>query len=217
MNAPTLEAETAAVPTHQVTRGGMLVPDVTAFLAGLCIMTIELLAGNVAATYVGMSLHTWTSTIGAILAGMAIGNYVGGRLADRYPAGRTLAILFFASSAACALIYPVNAAIGQALDGFDVGPSRIAVHITVVFFLPGMLLGTMSPVIARMALDQGRASGRTVGSVFACNALGSIAGTFVAGFFLMRYWHTSWIVWSVVAALALLGLAYAIGARRTSR
>ena len=34
---------------------------------------------------------TWTSVIGIVLAGLAIGNYIGGRLADRYEARRTLA------------------------------------------------------------------------------------------------------------------------------
>ena len=38
--------------------------------------------GAIIAPQVGCSLYTWTSVIGVILAGMSLGNYLGGRLAD---------------------------------------------------------------------------------------------------------------------------------------
>ncbi len=46
-------------------------------------MVLELVAGRIIAPYVGVSLYTWTSVIGVVLAGMSLGNYLGGRLADR--------------------------------------------------------------------------------------------------------------------------------------
>jgi predicted MFS family arabinose efflux permease len=39
-----------------------------------------------------------------VLAGLAIGNYVGGLLADRFEIGRTLSTLFMAASAASVFI-----------------------------------------------------------------------------------------------------------------
>ena len=46
-------------------------------------MVLELVAGRMVAAYVGVSLYTWTTIIGVILAGMSLGNYIGGRRADR--------------------------------------------------------------------------------------------------------------------------------------
>lgn len=191
----------------------MFLPNATALLAGLCIMVVELLAGNVIAGYLGQSLHTWTTVIGAIMSGMIVGNYVGGVLADQGHTHRTLAVIFLLAAAACAVIGPVNHWIGRTLDGMDVTPRRISLHVFVVFLVPGALLGAISPVVARMALDQGRATGRTVGGVYACNAAGSIAGTFLTGFYLIPHFRTSHTIWAVAALLALLGLAYAAAAR----
>ena len=55
------------------------------FIASFCTMVIELVAGRIMAPYVGVSLYTWTSIIGVVLAGISIGAYVGGMLADRFP------------------------------------------------------------------------------------------------------------------------------------
>ena len=55
------------------------------FLSSACTLVIELIAGRIMAPYLGVSLYTWTSIIGIVLAGMSVGNYLGGRVADRAP------------------------------------------------------------------------------------------------------------------------------------
>ena len=45
-------------------------------------MTVELVASRLIARYLGSSLYTWTGVMGVILAGMSLGNYLGGRMAD---------------------------------------------------------------------------------------------------------------------------------------
>ena len=82
----------------------LLLPNATVFVSSFCVMVIELVAGRIIAGHLGSSLYTWTSVIGIVLAGLALGNYIGGRLADRYEVRRTLAILFIAASAAAITI-----------------------------------------------------------------------------------------------------------------
>ena len=48
-----------------------------AFTSSFCVMVIELVASRILAPYIGVSLYTWTSIIGVILTGIAIGNYIG--------------------------------------------------------------------------------------------------------------------------------------------
>jgi len=48
------------------------------FISSACVLVIELIAGRIMAPYVGVSLYTWTSIIGIVLAGMSVGNYLGG-------------------------------------------------------------------------------------------------------------------------------------------
>jgi spermidine synthase/Flp pilus assembly protein TadD len=66
----------------------------------------------------------------------------------------------------------------------------------------------ISPVVAKMALDQGLPAGRTVGDIYAWGAAGSIVGTFLAGFYLIAMMGTIAIIWTVAAALLLMSILY---------
>ena len=63
----------------------LFIPAATVFISSFCIMVLELVASRLIARYLGSSLYTWTAVIGVVLAGITVGNYVGGRLADRRP------------------------------------------------------------------------------------------------------------------------------------
>ncbi len=178
-------------------------------------MVIELVAGRVVSSYLGMSLYTWTAIIGVIMTGMTAGNFLGGWLADRFRPQRTLAAAFVLSAAAVVALLPLNEAAGnwQTLRTMT-WPLRIFCHITLVFSLPGLLLGVINPVVAKMALNSGQATGVTIGRVFACGAAGSILGTFAAGYFLILTLGVQTIVAAMAAALGALGLCYAVAALR---
>ena len=90
------------------TRFSLFLPNATVFASSFCVMVIELVAGRIIAGHLGSSLYTWTSVIGIVLAGLATGNYLGGRLADRFDPSRTLVVLFVASSAAAISISMAN-------------------------------------------------------------------------------------------------------------
>jgi tetratricopeptide (TPR) repeat protein len=85
---------------------------------------------------------------------------------------------------------------------------RVFAHVSLVFLLPSMLLGTISPVVAKMALDRGLATGRTVGSIYAWGAAGSIAGTFAAGYWLIAAMGSVAIVWIVSVVLLVIAICY---------
>ena len=54
------------------------------FVASGSVLVLETLAGRLLAPYVGVSLETFTGVIGVVLAGIAMGTWCGGRLADRF-------------------------------------------------------------------------------------------------------------------------------------
>ena len=185
----------------------------TVLFANACIMTLELLAGRLIARFLGQSLYTWTTIIGVVLAGMALGNYLGGRFADRYPARRLLALLLMAASLASLSVLGMNLWIGGAPGMRELSwPLRTVIHIGIVFLLPSVLLGTINPVAARSALGCGKEPGRAVGTIYAAAAAGSIGGTFLTGFVLMALLGYTAIIHSIAGVLAALGLGYAISA-----
>jgi hypothetical protein len=62
-----------------------------------------------------------------------------------------------------------------------------------------------------MALERGLPTGRTVGDIYACGAAGSIAGTFVAGYYLIALMGTISIIYSIAAVMIVMALLYGAG------
>ncbi len=51
---------------------------VLAFLASLAFMALEMVAGRLVTRHLGSSIYGWTSVIGVLLAGLSLGNFLGG-------------------------------------------------------------------------------------------------------------------------------------------
>jgi len=189
----------------------LLVPSATVFVSSFCIMVLEIVAARLIARHLGSSLYTWTAVIGIVLAGISFGNYLGGRIADRFQARKALGILFLASSGTCVLVVLLNNLIGEWVLLYHLSwPARVFTHVFSVFIVPSTMLGTISPVVAKMALDRGLSTGRTVGNIYAWGAVGSIAGTFAAGYYLIALMGSIMIVWIVGGVLLLMGLFYCV-------
>ena len=181
----------------------------TAFVGGFCVMVVEIIAGRLIARYLGASLYTWTSVIGVVLSGIALGNYAGGRTADIFPVRKTISLLFITASLSCVLVPVLNNIFGNAAIFVQFSwPIRVAAHVAIIFFFPSCILGMISPLVAKLALDQGFKTGRTIGDIYAWAAVGSILGTFVTGFFLIATIGTVAVVWMVAGILAVMGIAY---------
>ncbi len=202
-----MDSEQASTPS--VSRWTWIVPIATVFVSSLCIMVLELVAGRLIARHVGSSLYTWTSVIGIVLSGIAAGNYIGGRLADRFPPKETLSLIFLVASANCLLIPVLNNRIGgmESLRELE-WPVRIALHVFLVFFAPSCLLGMISPSAAKMAIVLGQQLGRTIGNVYSWGAIGSILGTFLTGYVLIAEMGTTAVLLSVAGVLLLIALLY---------
>jgi spermidine synthase/Tfp pilus assembly protein PilF len=187
----------------------ILIPSATVFFSSACIMVLELVAGRMVARHLGSSLYTWTSVIGVVLAGITIGNYLGGRIADRRDARKALSVFFAVSSVACVATIVLNNLVPKwMLLWYFHWPLRVFSHVFLVFMIPSILLGTISPLVAKTALDRGLPVGRTIGDIYAWGAAGSIAGTFLTGFYLIAAMGTIAVIWTIGAALLLMAILY---------
>ena len=186
------------------------------FVASFCLLVIELVAGRILAPYVGVSLYTWTSIIGVVLAGISIGAWAGGALADRYDPRSLLPLLLLFSSAASFAIVPLSHFVGS--DAFPAPHDSLMLRVltlaALIFFLPSASLGMISPVAVKMALRDLAQTGHVVGRLYALSTVGSILGTFATGFFLIARYGTRAILVTVAVVLLLCALLTLIGARR---
>ena len=85
---------------------------------------------------------------------------------------------------------------------------RVLCHIAIVFFIPSMLMGTVSPLAVKMALESKQNNGRTIGRMYALGAAGSILGTFLAGFWLIGTIGTVNTLWVTAGILLVIALIY---------
>ncbi|MBI5301266.1 MAG: fused MFS/spermidine synthase [Chloroflexi bacterium] len=187
-------------------------PNLIVFVSSACIMVIELVAGRMIAPHVGSSLYTWTSVIGVVLAGISLGNYIGGMLADKWGSLRLLGIVYFASALTSLGIL--------AMDRLDpITPLDIPIVAEIVlltgalFLVPCTILGMISPIVAKLAVSDLAKTGSTVGMIYAAGAAGSIVGTFLTGFVLISWFGTYAIVWGVAGILFVMGLLFLLAGR----
>lgn len=175
------------------------------FTASFCTLVIELVAGRLLAPHVGVSLYTWTSIIGVVLAGISAGAYAGGWLADRRPAGSTLGWLLLASGITALLIAPAANVLAD-ISFASTLLTRVLLLSFLLFFLPSFFLGMISPVAVKLAVRDLDTTGRVVGRIYAFSTLGSIAGTFVTGFYLIARFGTRATLIGVGVALIATAL-----------
>lgn len=202
-------SKTRSIPAKFGPLSAFFALNATVFISSGCIMMIELVAGRIISRHLGSSVYTWTSVIGIVLAGIAVGNYIGGLIADQFSSRQTLAKLFMAASGMAAAITMLdNIAANWSTLWMASWPVRVAMHVFIAFFFPCAVLGMISPIVGKMALELGRQKGRTIGDIYAWGVVGSLCGTFLAGFYLIAALGSKPLVWTVGGILGVMAILY---------
>src|SRR6266567_5793101 len=154
------------------------------FIAGACSLAVELSASRLLSPYFGTSLFVWANLIGLILLYLTVGYYLGGRLADRYPRPAVLYLLTIIASLLIGLIPFISRPIlFWSLSAFASYSISVfygsLVSVILLFAIPMILLGCVSPFAIRLTIERVGKSGRTAGQLYAISTAGSILGTFL--------------------------------------
>jgi len=174
------------------------VASLLVFLSSAAVLVLELLAARLLIPYVGNTIETYTAIIGVVLAGIALGTWLGGRAADRTAPRRLLAPLLVAGGALSAFTVPIIDVLGVGLRG--TGPATAVILATLAVLIPAALLSAITPVVIKLQLDSLERTGSVVGRLSALATVGGIAGTFLTGFVLVALFPTR----ATIRVLALL-------------
>ena len=178
--------------------------EVIVFICGAVVMILEMVGSRILAPYLGTSIVVWTSLIGVILGCLSLGYWWGGRIADRRPDYRILSRLILVSGFFVAAVALSKSFILGALQEYEGSIHVAATAATLLLFAPpSVLLGMVSPYAVRLKISDVKNSGRTVGRLYAISTVGSIFGTFFAGFFLIAFVGSTNIL--LVLSLLLAG------------
>ncbi|MDB5310868.1 MAG: spermidine synthase [Gemmataceae bacterium] len=179
------------------------------FLANAALLVLQLVASRLLAPFIGSDLYSWTAIIGVFLAGIALGNAYGGKLADRYPSPRALIVLLAAGAVAAVwmAVFPMLLTATGVHRSVPLGP-RIPLLATVLCLPAGLVLSLLTPLAIKLGLPDVTKTGRVTGMVFGLGTLGCLLGNYVTGFYLVPAFTINTLVF--VAAGALLALAAAV-------
>ena len=203
-------------PAATVVRGRVNITMIRllVFFGGVTSVGTEIAASRLVAPYFGSSTFIWANLIGITLTYLAIGYWIGGHLADRYPrewllyGATTIAALW-----SVLLPYVAQPVLRISLDAFeDVNIGAFYgsfVGVLLLLAIPIILLGFVTPYAVRLLLDSVDHAGNTSGKVYALSTIGSIAGSFLPVLVLIPWVGTRLtflILGSLLLVPSLIGL-----------
>jgi spermidine synthase/uncharacterized membrane protein len=156
----------------------------TVFISGMTTLAAELAAGRLIGNVFGTSNLVWASIIGLILIYLTLGYFLGGKWADQTPTAaamyRILAWGAFTLGLIPYIAGPVLKAAASAFEALSVGiMAGSFIAVLILFSFPITLLGTISPFVIRLLVDDTSKAGQISGQIYAISTLGSFIGTFL--------------------------------------
>ena len=154
------------------------------FGAGTGTLAVEIAASRLLAPYYGSSTVVWANLIGLVLLALALGYWLGGKLADRRPSGRLLGWIVLAAGAYVVIVpfitRPILDVAATGLDELSAGAVIGSFFATLLLFAPPVFaLGMVSPFALRLALDTVGNAGEVAGRLYALSTAGSLLGAFL--------------------------------------
>ncbi len=188
------------------------------FVCGAVLMGLEIVGSRILAPYFGNSIFVWGSLISVVLAALSLGYWLGGIVADRWPRLSVLGTLIAIPGVIIALLPFVYPPFNRAMAASEMG-ARVSPLISslVLFLIPSLFLGTISPFAVRLQARAVTSVGATAGGLYAVSTAGSIAGTLLTAFYLIVVIGVATITHGLGLTLLLAAAAVFLGGRRVSR
>ncbi|MCZ8130544.1 MAG: fused MFS/spermidine synthase [Steroidobacteraceae bacterium] len=183
--------------------------------SGFFVMAVELLGARMLAPNFGNSIYVWGGVITVFMIGLAIGYLLGGQYSLRQPSLGRLASL---QLLAAATLVPVLLFGGPVLDELfvlieDPRWGSIA-GSAVIFLVPTIISGMVSPYAVRLLVEDSRTSGRLSGLLFFFSTFGSAAGTLLTSFYLVLVLEINQLLWSLIGISVVVSGGILLASRR---
>ncbi|HLN85833.1 MAG TPA: fused MFS/spermidine synthase [Candidatus Limnocylindrales bacterium] len=180
---------------------------IVVFISGAVLMSLEIVGSRVLAPYFGSSIFVWGSLISVVMTALSIGYYWGGWLSAREPSYAKLLLLLLIPGVVIFFLPFIYPSINEWIATMDLG-TRLSplVACSVLFLLPGIFIGTLSPYVIRLAATKLHTVGSTAGTLYAVSTCGSIVGTLLTAFYLIPALGVSNIIHALGITLVCLSL-----------
>jgi spermidine synthase len=160
-------------------------------VSGFCSMAYEVIWTRLLGLLIGPTTYSFSLVVSTFIIGLALGNIIFGWLADKVKSAFRLLVTTQACAAFLALI--VSQFLGNSQFFFSkliytfqnaFGERMLAQSIILFLVLvgPTILLGATFPLVNKIYARSLPEVGKSIGTAYAANTVGSILGSFVAGF-----------------------------------
>lgn len=174
--------------------------------SGFFVMGVELLGGRLLSPYFGTSIFVWGALIAVFMTALAIGYLIGGQLSLRTPSMSVMGLLLMAEASLALPLVMFGDVVFDAISISIEDPRYGSLLASVVMFgLPTVFSGMVSPYAVRLLIEDLDRSGRSAGRLFFASTLGSAGGTIFTTFYLVLYFEIHSII------LSLIAISFAIG------
>jgi spermidine synthase len=203
------------MPDQESSRGPRKIAlELTVFLCGALVMIYEIIGSRIVSPFIGTSTYVWTSLIGVILAALSLGYWLGGKTADRKPDLKILASVIFMAGGAVAVTILFKDVVLSFIARSPLIIELKSLLAALLLFAPAsVLLGFVTPYAVKLKMLSLADSGKTVGRLYALSTVGSILGTFLAGFVLIPFigsTRTLYLIACSLLALSFLLVPFAL-------
>jgi spermidine synthase len=158
---------------------GPRVAAVLVFGSSAAVLVVEIVALRLLAPYLGLTLETSTMVIGIALTAIALGSWLGGRIADQVDPRRLIGPALGVSGAVVALTPAVLRTTAEW------APAMLFLTAALTILVPGALLSAVTPIVTKLRLTSLARTGTVVGRLSGVGTVGAIAGTVLTGFVLI--------------------------------
>jgi hypothetical protein len=149
------------------------------FLSGFAAMIYQLVWQRALYAIFGINIESVTIVVTAFLFGLGVGSLVGGSLSER---GRNLLALFAAAELSVGLYGILSLRLFRWIGGVGLAlPHTANAFLTLLALLPPtLLMGLTLPLLVTHGVATSLSSGKTVGSLYFANTIGSAVAAFAA-------------------------------------
>ena len=194
----------------RLTRPYKFILEFTVFVCGAMVMIYEIIGSRILSPYIGTSTYTWTSLIGIILAALSFGYWFGGKLADKRPDVKVLAASIFIAGGLVSVTILFKDSVLSVIAASSLSIELKAVFAALFLFAPAsVFLGFVTPYSVKLKTHSLDDTGKTVGRLYALSTIGSIAGTFLAGFYLIPFVGSTRTLYLIAASLFIVSILLA--------
>ncbi len=164
------------------------------FLSGLSSLVFEVIWARMLQQVFGTTSFAISTLLTAFMAGLALGSYLGGRIARRVGDQLRLYGILEGLIGLYALLVPVFLQVlphlygwlfNQFLDDFYLFSLLRFVAVFFILVIPTTLMGATLPLVSQWIADRQRLFQGQIGLLYGANTLGACIGCFSAGFLLL--------------------------------